>query len=522
MEQEDFDIKITYRDVKNFETQYEDSWRIENKNYLDGFDMIIIGFRDVYDNIPDNSVKVGEETKPSPAEAILQFIEDGKSVIFSHDTTSFVNRDRRIYGDLDTKNKEIPDISWEGDKTRGLDDWGYSLNSKLRTAVGMDRYGIVSNKQFKGTPVKDILKKGLTLPIADDDIDKGSKVSISDINNLVGDMAFEPNRTQEKTVAEVQGFTNHVVKSGNSNIKTTSKVTKVNEGAITIYPYEIPPLFQCAQTHSQYYQLALEENSNDDGVNDIVVWYCLAAGENNTYGKSPNDVRNNYYFYSKGNVIYTGVGHSSVDGADNEFEKKLFVNAIVAAASVTAVQPQVEFIKSFYPGSERELYRYYMTDYHLLSNKDSGNILDNEQMFNFSVRDYNMVAASLDSNSNIGKMKVELYIENEHGEIEDEKIGKGIKLSQITGVPLFKYNGTGNPTKIDPSKGGVYELSENGTYQFTVSDLEKFLWDSQNGFKDNVKIYVKVSNTVKLYGKDVQKVSVDSIVLKQRQLFDLD
>lgn len=86
---------------------------------------------------------------------------------------------------------------------------------------------------------------------------------------------------------------------------------------------------EIAETHGQYYQLAMEQdrdiNGNSDGQNDVVVWYCLRG---DYYDKSPNDVRNNYYFYSKGNVIYTGAGHSTVN---NEKEIELFINAMVAA-----------------------------------------------------------------------------------------------------------------------------------------------------------------------------------------------
>ena len=103
-----------------------------------------------------------------------------------------------------------------------------------------------------------------------------------------------------------QGFSNN---SFDNTGHTTSHASKVNEGAMTQYPYYISSSISTATTHSQYYQLAMEEDSNHDGTNDIVVWFCLKNGKENAYTYSPNDVRNNYYFYSKGNVIYTGVGH---------------------------------------------------------------------------------------------------------------------------------------------------------------------------------------------------------------------
>ena len=78
-----------------------------------------------------------------------------------------------------------------------------------------------------------------------------------------------------------------------------------------------------AETHGQYYQLGMEQdrdiNDQSDGMNDVVAWYCLT---DNYYNNSPNDVRNNYYLYSKGNVIYTGAGHRRVQ---NDDEIKLFI-----------------------------------------------------------------------------------------------------------------------------------------------------------------------------------------------------
>ena len=118
----------------------------------------------------------------------------------------------------------------------------------------------------------------------------------------------------------------------------------MNDGAITQYPYRMGDTISIAKTHWQWNQLAMEQdkdiNGRSDGKSDVVVWYCLA--NNTLYNQSPNDVRNNYYFYSRGNVIYTGLGHSTVS---NEEEIKLFINAMVAADNVTAVDPEVNFVE---------------------------------------------------------------------------------------------------------------------------------------------------------------------------------
>lgn len=174
-----------------------------------------------------------------------------------------------------------------------------------------------------------------------------------------------------------------------------SKVTsaaKINDGAITQYPFRIGNSISVAETHGQYYQLALEQdkdiNGMSDGKTDVVVWYCLRDG---IYDYSPNDVRNNYYFYSKGNVIYTGAGHSTVSG---EEEIKLFINAMVAAANVTAVEPEIHFVKSRNPAAEIETSRYYMTDQSSWTSGEN-NTLEKDMTYYINVRDYNMISADL-------------------------------------------------------------------------------------------------------------------------------
>jgi hypothetical protein len=103
---------------------------------------------------------------------------------------------------------------------------------------------------------------------------------------------------------------------------------------------------------------------------EIVVWFCLSdklsneyptnesfkkamdhSNEKGPYSTSPNDVRNNYYIYSNGNIMYTGVGHSSMDAVTAEGEKvekyrenevKLFINTMIAAYSAGIEPPTVE------------------------------------------------------------------------------------------------------------------------------------------------------------------------------------
>ena len=121
------------------------------------------------------------------------------------------------------------------------------------------------------------------------------------------------------------------------------------------------------------------------------------------YSESPNDARNNYYFYSKGNVIYTGAGHSKVDGDE---EIQLFINAMVAAANVTAVKPEVDFVDTLNPDADIESARYYATDQSSWKEGEN-NILEKDMTFNINVKDYNMVSADLNQ-EDLDKQKMEI------------------------------------------------------------------------------------------------------------------
>jgi hypothetical protein len=112
-----------------------------------------------------------------------------------------------------------------------------------------------------------------------------------------------------------------------------------------------------ASTHAQYFQLNLDMDNNSDGESDITVWYTLDSrdvdsngnglvdpgehtqnftstytknGTNDVYEASPHDVRNNYYIYNRGNISYSGVGHSAVKDCTTP-EVQLFINTMIMA-----------------------------------------------------------------------------------------------------------------------------------------------------------------------------------------------
>ena len=505
----DFDIKVTTTTVNAINAYtYQHEFRdvLNGSGIGNGYDILIIGFADVYSNINNNYNQVDD---------ILDFIKSGKSVIFSHDTTSFINYNETV---TDLKVYVNSNHSGYGQFYSAIDrknNWGLYLNKLLRSVVGMDRYGITLNEDIPGTKQKasDLLRKG-------NELKDGESVSFKSLMELAGDVAYK-NGTRSQSYAQTQGYSNRYM-SNNFYIETTS-ADKVNDGAITQYPYVIGDKIQIGTTHSQYYQLGLEQdrdiNGNADGKSDVVVWYTLAGGK---YDNSPRDARNQYYFYSKGNVIYTGAGHKKV--GDCKEEVNLFINAITAAANVTAVEPKASFVKGMNPNAGVETTKYYMTDQTTWN--DEQNVVNNDIDLYLNIKEYNMVSADL-SQSDLDKqeMTIKFYIENENG-TEQTDGPEGVKLKDITDKinTIWEYGGSKDGIKV--SNDQMFHTKNSSVYSLKLSGVEAYLKKTEeNGtktYKNNCKVYAKVSSTVYLYGKANTRTVWTSINLKQRQLFDLD
>lgn len=505
----DFDIQIetiSVGEVNGYKNKDDLKKILDNgKNNDGGYDILIIGFADMYSNI-DNTY--------SQVDDILDFIKSGKSVIFSHDTTSYIN-----YNETVTDNKVYVNSAHSGlgqfYTIPRQNNWGLYLNKLLRSVVGMDRYGITLNEDIPGTnqKVSDLLRKG-------NELNDGNSVSFKDLMKLAGDVAYkEGNRLQ--SYAQTQGYSNEYLRQDASG--KTIWADKVNDGAITQYPYVIGDKIKIGETHSQYYQLGLEQdrdiNGNADGKSDVVVWYTLTGGKYNNY---PKDVRNYYYFYSKGNVIYTGAGHEKV--GDCEEEVNLFINAITAAANVTAVEPKASFVKGMNPNAGVETTKYYMTDQTTWNEEQ--NVVNNDIDLYLNIKEYNMVSADL-SQSDLDKqeMTIKFYIENENG---TEQTGgpEGVKLKDITNEinTIWEYGGSKDGIKV--SNDNMFHTKNSSVYSLKLSGIEEYLKKTEeNGtktYKNNCKVYAKVSSTVYLYGKANTRTVWTSINLKQCQLFDLD
>ena len=334
------DKKFSYDSTKTIENGTNPKNLDKLGGNLADYNMIIVGFGDAY-GLVDFSNDRGQ------VDYLKYYIAQGKSILFTHDVTSMYNV---------KKGSNIP--------------FGYTPNKSLRDWMGMNSYKAVSSELSTTT------ESGSTFLSERDQIIEYQNANASDYDTIdseakhgftyyalkrmgwsgASDNANLKNGYKvpyQYMITNPSGNTictasNIATKTGFSNNNDiTTKAAKLNEGQITVYPYKIDDSLTIAETHGQWYELNLEDE-------DVTVWYTLdnddvahgwnatdsnGKGTALTYDVSPNDAANNYYIYSKGNVFYSGVGHSKVNG---DMEAKLFVNTMIAAYNASYEPPVIE------------------------------------------------------------------------------------------------------------------------------------------------------------------------------------
>ncbi len=350
-------------------------------DYLNSFDMLIMGFDDCY-----------QELSATSAKAIVSFIDSGKATLFSHDNSSFFSLPVIDYHTENEGSGWIRDFVYATGNSGTVNDllnnyssFGYNFNMAIRNAVGLDRYGIADPQygiskfaptglrgdNWTGTAsavVSEIKNENVSGGWVASGYKNAGAAGLLALENAGYSVAYKANSNKTATVPETQGLTKGALiryfKNGGTptndsypgtnwyetnQFETIGQVSQVNKGQLTTYPFDINTdafnagsaytgnRIPIATTHFQYQQL----NMNTD---DVVVWYCLAGGSAGTLNYLPNDVVNDYYIYSKSNVTYTGFGHTT--SPVNENEAKLFVNTMIAAYRMSQQDPVVQFTDS--------------------------------------------------------------------------------------------------------------------------------------------------------------------------------
>ena len=495
----ELDIKTLAGDSVEFKKLCKD-------NKVKDYDMLVIGFSDCYEIYNDSK----------QVDRIKEFIQSGKAVLFTHDTTSLSNN------------------KYKGNETVRNNNWGYDFNTIVRDVVGMDRYGILHSSA---------LKKGNTLKEGTDEY--AEAVSYAKEHNT--DIAYKPRSNKETIVRQNQGFaygdldsnqdTGHGYRRLYSWLQGTmghtNKAEKVNSGQITTYPFKIPDKIEIAWTHRQYYQLDFNEDSDNDGESDIVVWYTLS--DQNVYYSSPKDVRNNYYIYTKGNVTYSGVGHSDVTQSVDEL--KLYINTMIAAYSVVEHAPAIS-LKEGYDPKSADISTIYSTidaaiqqdeEAKTNGNPDAARLdVDNDgniatQDVYFTVKDTNMLRNQVDKDTTVNmSFFIEGTKDDHDKEIDDD--GNTIYLKEMKNWQIYSLHDDGSEADLlGPSEAGNNRtfFANNKTYKVKVPLAT--LPAGQN----SIKVYAVASSniTVMQNNQEVKKNTPEAYKTFQIQrvgLADLD
>lgn len=463
------------------------------KEYLNQYDMLVLGFADCY-----------RESNATAMAAVKEYIAEGKSVLFTHDTTSFINAPSgQFYAQ--EENGRTSNLRSDGTIYSKAIYWGYEFNRQIRNVVGMDRYGVLASSDQKE---KAYAPKG------------GRGLTAREIQGLTY-ITLNMFRYGTNLVPGIPTRTNLAGIDTSNGQYARETVKQVNSGQITTYPYVLRDSFPVANTHGQYYQLDLSSDDDGDKESDIVVWYCINGTtdnkSNDLYKMSPNDVRNNYYIYNKGNITYCGVGHSKVlnksgnsyvaVGSDEEI--KLFINTMIAAYHSGLHAPKVKILEN-YKLNSREVDNIYISYDSQLSALENGGVLDVTEDFYFVANSVSLIQATANTEQ---RMEAKLYYEDAEG--TEITIGdKKIKVSELPISSIMYYDTvTGTEVAGDPANligGAVYKVKIPTT----------ILKSNMN----TAQLYLTVTQT--LHNKTTNKTSVvlgdDTASLVRVQMFNLE
>ncbi len=230
------------------------------------YDMVIMGFADVY-----GGQTYSDLTNTNSIKALQSFINTNQSVLLTHDTLSF--SPDYLPGSYDPNNPS--NVNAKG--------YGYNITKYFRDVVGQQRY-------FQSPTTYQ------------DPMPNSSKPSFGWSNYALA-------------------RNNSGVNNDNQTFQTTTQVHKLNDNLVTQFPFVLGDI-PVSPTHFQYYQLNLEDER-------VVPVYTLTNDSGSTIYNQPGDGRNDYYTYTKGNITYSGTGHSLVNGLP---EEEMFVNTMIKAS----------------------------------------------------------------------------------------------------------------------------------------------------------------------------------------------
>jgi hypothetical protein len=508
----------------------------DDPNLLDDYDMLVLGFANNYDFLEKHG-ELNEAATIAAYQGIKDFIASGKSVLFTHDTTSYISN-----------------------PNTGYDDWGFTLSQLLTADVGFDRYGVseslllkagIHNLTQDGTASYNVSDYQSLQEAADSGILDADKTSYTEgelydaivaeatANNK--DIAYKPNSEKKVLTSEVQGRSSITINSNGGlalkNVKSaqttssdTSSVELINEGQILIYPYNIlteikdnDNILNVTRTHGQYFQIDMNEDADADGESDITVWLSLAG---DFYTSAQKDARNNYYIYTKGNVTYSGVGHLNMDcdytayAPTKTAEIKLYINTMVAAYQSAAHAPALTLTDE--DGSAMNVI-YVGVDSVLDA---SGQVAEETQIDQGTEKVYLTVRDDNDTSAGYRKISVEYYLA--YGSSEAD-LPDGVTVRDVVNIgtdadPIYAKKCNWNMYSSNKTLQDPTNLSSGGKYYVEVP--YNIVDETQSG---KAQIYVIATTSLWNEGDDVStsdpsattKTS-ETFYVQKLGLFDLE
>ena len=425
------------------------------------YSMIVLGMKDSY----------GKDAKfnDNVIAALQKYINDGNAVLFTHDTMSYYN----------SENKTIKSYNELTKFTKGF-----------LPLIGMKYSGSDSdiNTNFTDSLHYWLARKGL--------------------KNF-------PYVHQSEGVYEEIG----------SKTTTTNKISKLNDGQITEFPYSIDNDVGVATTHSQYFALDLDNHYADNKASSTptiynadgsmasqpVVWYTLNSGKVDTkgyYDYNGQEAMSNYYIYSYGNVTYSTAGHSDITG---ESEIQLFVNTFTRALLSGNNNPEVMYTDD---GSK---YDENTTDYKNYVKTEFDKLARTKLSFKFRIIDADLISNS-DTISDAF-----MYIYNDDGtrtdamydSSKDKYLGKINEATLSDGTKTISL--TGSTSSVIVGKEYTVDnfwdvLTELNSISSTKINIASLMSQMKNG---NLKIGILATD-----GRDGKGYAILTIDCKT--LFDLD
>lgn len=509
----EFDVKVHQVSVNQYITKADNEYHASTLSYYDylkQFDMVVIGFSDKFTFLPDGTGNVNlnypvwysangrrsVNRNNSVKDAVLgirEYILSGRSILFSHDL---------------------------GNEQQDENGGRAYTNTLLRDVLGMDRFGLyqtVNNSRqysYDMTVRNGVRTDNADFPLTYQSVYDTPEIKGNNTGDTYGfsDYLIEWRRNNTPTWgittrrvtmgrrSNGNDLNPYLSDYGNAQGSNTETVTALNEGQITQYPFLITtgtggtyrkpadatvwnPTFEVAGTHDQWYQLNLDTDSTDENENDdVVVWYTISNSNAESGGKhdseiheyyqaTHNDARNNYFIYSKGNVMYTGAGHWFVH---DEQERMLFVNTLVASYNSGLHAPKVIFKENPWDDSATVYGTHVPYDENLTVDETTddqiastaattGGFLDTTITVNFKTVNNNF----RDSGKNL---LVDYYVLSETQPAGNFILVDGKYYKQITPNSVKQTNNAGNLENVTD----MHSLENYKVYQaeINVADLE--------------------------------------------------